>query len=75
MELITDWKRVLRKAWSVRLLLLAGMLSGIEVVLPLFADAFTRNLFAGLSFMVVVCAMIARFVAQPKMHEGGGDGA
>jgi hypothetical protein len=39
MRLASDWKRVLRHAWSVRLIVIAGILSGIEAVLPLI-DAF-----------------------------------
>ena len=35
MRLINEWRAVLRRAWSIRLMLLAGLLSGIEVVLPL----------------------------------------
>lgn len=66
--LIDDWQKVARKAWSVRLSALAAILSGVEVVLPMFADTFPRNLFAGLSFIAVVGAMAARFVAQPKMR-------
>ena len=31
--LIDDWHRVLRRAWSVRLMLLAAVLSGLEVAL------------------------------------------
>jgi hypothetical protein len=69
MRLVYDWRRVVRRAWSVRLGALAALLSGVEVVLPLFADAFPRNLFAGLSFLAVVGAMVARFVAQPRMHD------
>ena len=69
MMLLPDWKNIVRKAWSVRLGALAALLSGIEVVLPLFADAFPRNLFAGLSFVAVVGAMVARIVVQPKMRD------
>lgn len=69
MRLVYGWRRILRRAWSVRLGALAALLSGIEVVLPLFADAFPRNLFAGLSFAAAVSAMVARLVAQPKMRD------
>jgi hypothetical protein len=71
MKLIDDWKRIAKRAWSVRLGALAAILSGVEVVLPLFADSFPRNLFAALSFAAVVGAMVARFVAQPKIKDGG----
>ena len=66
MRLHSDWKLVLRKAWSIRLGVLAGLFSGAEVILPLFNDAFPRNVFAILSFIAVGGAVIARLVAQPK---------
>ncbi len=34
MKLIAEWRRVLLRAWSIRLLLLAGALSGLELTLP-----------------------------------------
>ena len=34
MKLVSDWRHVLRNAWSVRLIVLAALLSGLEVVLP-----------------------------------------
>lgn len=67
--LIDDWKTVLKKAWSIRLMLLAGMLSGIEIILPLFQTSFPRYVFAFLSFVVTIAAVVARLYAQPKMHE------
>ncbi len=70
MAFIPDWKKVLRRAWSIRLMLLAGLLSGCEVVLPLFVDATPRNLFAVLSMLTVTGAMVARLVAQRGMRDG-----
>lgn len=66
MRLYDDWRRILRKAWSVRLGVLAGLFSAAEVVLPLFSDAIPRNAFAVLSFVAVMGAVVARMVAQPK---------
>lgn len=66
MRLKPDWKAILMKAWSIRLAALAAVLTGAEVVVPLFADSVPRNLFALLSFITVVAAMVARIVAQPK---------
>ena len=68
MKLLSNWKRVLRDAWSSRLILLAAVLSGIEVVLPLFSTAFTVGMFAFASFAVTACALVARLVAQPSLH-------
>ena len=69
MELLPDWKRIARRAWSFRLTIIAALLSGAEVVLPLFIDVLPRNLFASLSFVAVVGAAVARVVSQPRMHE------
>ena len=69
MKLLDDWKRVLRRAWSIRLILLAGLLSGIEVALPLL-DGFVslpRGLFAGLSAIMTAGAFIARLLAQKEV--------
>lgn len=62
-----DWKRILKKAWSIRLMLLAGLLSAVEVALPLFSDAMPRGVFAALSGLSVGGAFVARLVAQKDM--------
>lgn len=67
MNLIPEWRKVLRKAWSVRLALLAAALGGVEIALPLFSDAVPRHVFLGLSVLVTMGAAVARIVAQPKM--------
>ena len=64
MKLYDYWKDILRRAWSIRLMLLAGLLSGCEVILPLFIDAMPRNAFAILSLLAVSGAFVARLVAQ-----------
>ena len=69
MTLVADWKRILRKAWSIRLLLLGGLLSGIEVMLPFYDGAMPRGWFAALSGLTVAGAFVARIVAQPRMYE------
>ena len=68
MRLLPEWRRLLRKAWSVRLVLIAGALSGVEVVLPFFADAVPRGLFAVLSFFAVCGALVARIVVQKDLE-------
>lgn len=64
MKLYPNWKEILRKAWSIRFLVLAGILSGVEIILPMFADQFPRNVFASLSFIFVAAAFVSRLVAQ-----------
>ncbi len=64
MKLISNWREILRYAWSIRLMILAGVLSGVEVILPLFADCCPRGLFAVLSLLTIAGAFVARIVAQ-----------
>ena len=64
MQLYDNWKEILKRSWSLRFIILAGLLSGAEVALPLFADSIPRNLFAALSFLCVCLAFVARLVAQ-----------
>lgn len=66
MKLHDDWHYLLRKSWAVRWALLAGLLSGAEVILPLFVDALPRNVFAGLSMLATMGAVWARVLVQPK---------
>ena len=67
--MLNDWQEVLRRAWSIRLMVLAGLLSGVEVVLPLFADALPRGVFAAASGVVVMLAFVARLIAQRGLSE------
>lgn len=64
MQFYPNWKELIRRAWSIRFLVLAGILSGLEVILPYFSDEIPRNLFAALSFVAVSAAFVARLVAQ-----------
>lgn len=63
-KIIPNWKSILKHAWSIRLMLLAGLLSGIEVALPFFVDDFPKGVAAGLSLAVTFAALISRLVAQ-----------
>ena len=51
MKLYDNWKDIVKRAWSIRFIILAGMLSGCEVVLPFFSDSIPDKLFAVLSFL------------------------
>ncbi len=65
-SLLPDWKRVLRRAWSVRLMLLAGLLSGLEAILPIVMDIvpWPRWLASTVISMVVGLAFVTRLLAQ-----------
>lgn len=64
MKLYDNWKQILKKAWSVRFMLIAGLLSAVEVIFPFFADSLPRGVFAALSGLFVGAAFVARLVAQ-----------
>lgn len=66
LELIPDWKRVLRRAWSIRLMLLAGLLSGLEAILPIVMDAlpWPRWLASTVISFVVGLSFVTRLLAQ-----------
>lgn len=71
MKLIDDWNWVWRKAWSVKLLAIAAILSGVEVynsvVIALsLPPPLPPGLFALAAGLVSCAALIARFVAQVR---------
>lgn len=67
-KLIPNWKEVLRCAWSIRLMLLAALLSGLEIILPFLGGLPVSPIwFAVFSFLVVAGAFIARLLAQSNM--------
>ena len=69
MRLIPDFKSKFPKLWSVRLGVVAGLLSGVEVVLPFFESSMPRGWFALASFFFTVAAVVARAIAQPKLAQ------
>ena len=69
MRLVDNWRAVLRYAWSLRLIVLAGFLSGAEIALPLLGDLcpVPPGIFALLSFLATMGAFVARLVAQQSV--------
>ena len=62
-----NWRELLKRAWSIRLMLLAGLLSGIEVALPFVAPRFPPLVFAFASMVTVAAAFCARLIAQKDL--------
>jgi len=67
MRLYENWKDIVRRAWSVRFMAAAGVLSGVEVALPFFQGALPNGIFAALSGLSVGAAFVARLVAQKEL--------
>ena len=68
MKLTQDWSRIVKKAWSFRLLALAALLTACEVGLPFLGADLPPALFASLSGLAIVGAMVARVVAQKEFE-------
>lgn len=64
MQLHTDWKIIITKAWSVRWMILAAVFSAAEVIAPLFSDVIPRATFAVLSGLAVGGGVVARVMVQ-----------
>ena len=75
MHLVNNWRAVLARAWSIRLMILAGVLSGVEAGLAMFPDVFSilqiSQGYAAVASMAITCtALWARVVAQKGVTDG-----
>lgn len=68
MTLNENWRLLLRKAWSVRLMLVAFVFTAAEVMLPFFSDAVPPRVFAVMSGIAVAGAFVSRLIAQKDMR-------
>jgi len=67
MKLYDNWRELVRRTWSIRFIVLAGILSGCEVALPLLGHKIEPGIFAGLSMFFTAAAFIARLVVQKDL--------
>lgn len=67
MKISDDWKVVLTKAWSMRFIMLSGVLSGVPTLVALFQGSIPNGPFITLSFIAVVCAGISRVIDQENL--------
>lgn len=70
MTFIEDWKRQFPKLWSVRLALLAALISAFEVGFNLYVDG-KPPLIALSAMLVSLGSAIARVIAQPTVTGNG----
>jgi len=72
LRLHDNWRALLRHAWSIRLALIAAVLSGAEVALSVFTSnpPIPEGTFAALSALVTVAAAVARLFAQSGVTPG-----
>jgi hypothetical protein len=69
-RLVPNWRNVLIQAWSIRLLVLAALLSAAEVALPFLRELMLvpPGLFAWLTIVATFSALIARLLAQKSIR-------
>lgn len=68
---IADWRAVLRHAWSVRLIALSILLSGLEAAVQFLHGVLpvSDGTFALLAFLTTTAALVVRFIAQRKVGD------
>ncbi|WP_454676679.1 DUF7940 domain-containing protein [Achromobacter marplatensis] len=67
MNLIRDWRRKFPRLWSVRLALLAALLSAVEVCMNLWLTGKPPLIVIGAG-LFSLCAAIARVISQPRLN-------
>lgn len=72
LRLHENWRTLFRRAWSIRLALIAAVLSGAEVALSVFTSnpPIAAGTFAALSALVTIAAAVARLFAQSGVTPG-----
>lgn len=68
MQLIEDWRKVMRLAWSFRMGVLSALFTVAEILLPLYSDMFPRHVFATLSVLSAVGGLVLRLVSQKEFQ-------
>lgn len=70
MRLTHNWQDILRRAWSIRFIVLAGVLTGVEAVLPFVApEALPPGVLPAVTLVVIASAFVARVIAQRGVTE------
>lgn len=69
MKLSSNWRLILRKAWSVRFVVLSAVFSAAQLVIPVYGDVLPRDVFALLSALACAGAIIARVITQREFPD------
>lgn len=68
MNLIANWRRKFHRLWSVRLALIAAVLSAIEVAINWWLSGKPPLIVIGAG-LFSLCAAIARVISQPRLND------
>lgn len=64
MKLLPNWRAVLARAWSVRLIVAGAVLQGAALYWSAFEGALDARLFFGVGIVLQVASVISRVVDQ-----------
>lgn len=67
MRLVSNWRAVIRKAWSIKFIVLAGIFTGLEAIVSFLPTLFPwvqSGYMALATGLIVIAAFISRIVAQ-----------
>jgi hypothetical protein len=67
-HVVSDWRRILRRAWSIRFGILAALLAAAEVVVPLLATSFPPHVFAVAAAISAIAGVVSRIILQRKLR-------
>lgn len=67
MKLNENWRRILGKSWSLRLIGLIGVLQMLDAVLPLLGASVPTGVVNALSILAAIGAAAARIMVQPDI--------
>lgn len=59
-----EWRKILRRAWSIRFMFLAIIFIGLEAVVPYLSDSFPPKIFLVLMFLSVAGGIVSRMYLQ-----------
>lgn len=67
MKLHQNWREILKKAWSIKLTILAMVFSVMREVVSLYADLLPRHVFAVLTVIALLGVLVARIIWQENV--------
>jgi hypothetical protein len=71
MKLVANWRRILKRSWSVWCAVVAAISGSVQLILPLFQDAIPRVPFAVLTIVAALLGIAARVIEQKELHLDG----
>jgi len=66
-KLHQNWREILKKAWSIKLTVLALIFSTMREIVPLYADLLPRHVFAVLTAIALLGVLVARVIWQENV--------